>query len=156
MGGGFELALACDLRFAVEGRYQLGLPEVNLGLFPGSGGTQRLPRIVGLSRDIDMIVNARTQTPAQAKESGLVDRLFPDSAACRAGAIEYAQKLAEGPSEAIGHAKVAASLGFTAPLDLGLAIEREAIAWVFVSDDAHEGIAAFTEKRKPAFKGPLD
>ena len=103
-----------------------------------------------------MIVNARTQTPAQAKESGLVDRLFPDSAACRAGAIEYAQKLAEGPSEAIGHAKVAASLGFTAPLDLGLAIEREAIAWVFVSDDAHEGIAAFTEKRKPAFKGPLD
>jgi len=139
--------------FAVEGRYQLGLPEVNLGLFPGSGGTQRLPRIVGLSRGIDMIVNARTQTPAEAKESGLVDRLFPDSAACRAGAIEYAPKLAEGPSEAIGHAKVAASLGFTAPLDLGLAIEREAIARVFVSDDAHEGIAAFTEKRKPAFKG---
>src|SRR5438128_4709191 len=81
LGGGFELALACDLRFASEGSYQIGLPELNLGLFPGSGGTQRLPRLVGLSRGLDMIVSATTMGPAQAKESGLVDRLFPDAAA---------------------------------------------------------------------------
>jgi enoyl-CoA hydratase/carnithine racemase len=153
LGGGFELALACDLRFAAEGDYRLGLPEVNLGLFPGSGGTQRLPRLVGLSRGIDMIVNAQTFSPKEARDYGLVDRLFPDAASCREGAIEYARKLAEGPSEAIGRAKVAASLGFGAPLDLGLAIEREAISRVFVSEDADEGIRAFGEKRKPGFKG---
>ncbi|HYU62406.1 MAG TPA: enoyl-CoA hydratase/isomerase family protein [Verrucomicrobiae bacterium] len=153
LGGGFELALACDLRFASEGSYQIGLPELNLGLFPGSGGTQRLPRLVGLSRGLDMIVSATTMGPAQAKESGLVDRLFPDAGACRAGAIEYAARLASGPSVAIGHAKLAVTQGYNAPLDLGLAIEREAISRVFVTDDANEGINAFGEKRKPDFKG---
>ncbi len=153
LGGGFELALACDLRFASEGSYQIGLPELNLGLFPGSGGTQRLPRLVGLSRGLDMIVSATTMGPAQAKESGLVERLFPDAGACRAGAIEYAARLASGPSVAIGHAKLAVTQGYNAPLDLGLAIEREAISRVFVTDDANEGINAFGEKRKPDFKG---
>jgi enoyl-CoA hydratase/carnithine racemase len=153
LGGGLELALACDLRFAAQGQYQLGLPEVNLGLFPGSGGTQRLPRIVGLSRGIDLIVNAQIISPDQAHELGLVDRLFPDATSCRTGAIDYAAKLAAGPTEAIGHAKVAASLGFGAPLDLGLAIEREAISRIFVSEDAEEGIKAFSEKRKAEFKG---
>src|ERR1700680_1152198 len=130
LGGGFELALACDLRFAAEGKYQIGLPEVNLGLFPGSGGTQRLPRLLRLSKGLDMIVNATTLKPVAAKESGLVDQLFADAAACRAGAIEYAAKLAAGPSVAIGHAKLAITQGFGAPLDLGLAIEREAISRV--------------------------
>jgi enoyl-CoA hydratase/carnithine racemase len=153
LGGGLELALACDLRFAAQSQYQLGLPEVNLGLFPGSGGTQRLPRIVGLSRGIDLIVNAQIISPEQAHELGLVDRLFPDATSCRTGAIDYAAKLAAGPTEAIGHAKVAASLGFGAPLDLGLAIEREAISRIFVSEDAEEGIKAFSEKRKAEFKG---
>lgn len=153
LGGGFELALACDLRFAAEGSYQLGLPEVSLGLFPGSGGTQRLPRLVGLPKAIDMISSATTFTPAQAKEIGVVDRLYPDAAACRAGAVEYASKLAAGPSVAIGHAKIAMTQGFGAPLDLGLAIEREAIGRVFVTDDANEGIKAFGEKRKAEFKG---
>jgi enoyl-CoA hydratase/carnithine racemase len=153
LGGGFELALACDLRFAAEGSYQIGLPEVNLGLFPGSGGTQRLPRLVGLSKGLDMIVNATTLKPAEAKERGLVDQLFEDAAACRAGAVEYAAKLAAGPTVAIGHAKLAITQGFGAPLDLGLAIEREAISRVFVSEDAEEGIKAFGEKRKAEFKG---
>jgi len=153
LGGGFELALACDLRFAAEGSYQIGLPEVNLGLFPGSGGTQRLPRLVGLSKGLDLIANATTLKPAEAKEIGLVDRLYPDAAACRQGAVEYAAKLAAGPSIAIGHAKVAITQGFGAPLDLGLAIEREAISRVFVSEDAEEGIKAFGEKRKAEFKG---
>lgn len=153
LGGGFEMALACDLRFAAEGTYQIGLPEVNLGLFPGSGGTQRLPRLVGLSKGLDLIVNATTLKPAEAKELGLVDRLFPDAAACRQGAIDYAAKLAAGPSVAIGHAKLSVTQGFGAPLDLGLAIEREAIARIFVSGDADEGIKAFGEKRKANFKG---
>jgi len=153
LGGGFELALACDLRFAAEGSYQVGLPEVNLGLFPGSGGTQRLPRLVGLSKGMDLIINATTMKPAEAKELGLIDRLFPDAAACRQGAIDYASKLAAGPSVAIGHAKLSVTQGFGAPLDLGLAIEREAIARIFVSDDAEEGIKAFGEKRKANFTG---
>ena len=153
LGGGFELALACDLRFAAEGSYQIGLPETNLGLFPGSGGTQRLPRLVGLSRGLDLILNATTMPPGQAKELGLVDRLFPDAAACREGAIEYAKKLAAGPSVALGHAKLAVTQGFATPLDVGLAMEREAISRVFVSSDANEGIKAFGEKRKPDFKG---
>ena len=153
LGGGFELALACDLRFAADGSYQIGLPEVNLGLFPGSGGTQRLPRRIGLARAIDFISNATTMKPSEAKELGLVDRLFPDAAACRAGAIEYAAKLGEGPSVAIGHAKLAATLGYGGPIDVGLALEREAIGRVFVSEDADEGIKAFGEKRKASFQG---
>lgn len=153
LGGGFELALACDLRFAAEGSYQIGLPEVNLGLFPGSGGTQRLPRLVGLSKGLDLIVNATTMKPADAKAAGLVDQLFTDAAACRAGAMAYATKLAGGPTVAIGHAKVAVTQGYGAPLDLGLAIEREAISRVFVSADAEEGIKAFGEKRKAEFTG---
>jgi enoyl-CoA hydratase/carnithine racemase len=153
LGGGFELALACDLRFAAEGSYQIGLPETNLGLFPGSGGTQRLPRLVGLAKGLEMILEAKTVPPAQAKELGLVDRLFPDAAACRQGALEFAAKVAAGPSVALGHAKLAVTQGYGAPLDLGLAIEREAISRVFVSQDANEGIKAFGEKRKPDFKG---
>jgi enoyl-CoA hydratase/carnithine racemase len=153
LGGGFELALACDLRFASEGTYQVGLPEVNLGLFPGSGGTQRLPRLVGLARGIDLIANATTMTASAAKEMGLVDQLFPDAAACRAGAIEYAEKLGAGPGVAIGHAKLAITQGYGAPLDLGLALDREAFGRVFVSEDADEGIKAFGEKRKANFKG---
>ncbi|HAF19210.1 MAG TPA: enoyl-CoA hydratase [Chloroflexi bacterium] len=153
LGGGLELALACDLRFAAEGSYQIGLPEVNLGLFPGSGGTQRLPRLIGKSKALDLIANATTLKPAEAKEIGIIDQLFPDAASCRAGAIEYAAKLASGPSVAIGHAKLAIVQGLGGPLDLGLAMEREAIGRVFVSEDADEGIAAFREKRKAEFKG---
>ncbi len=153
LGGGLELALACDLRFAARGSYRIGLPEVTLGLFPGSGGTQRLPRLVGLSRGLDLIATGRALDPEEAKELGLVDQLFHDAAACRAGAVAYCAKLADGPSEAIGRAKVATALGFSAPLDLGLALEREGIARVFVSEDAQEGIAAFGDKREPQFKG---
>lgn len=153
LGGGLELALACDARFAARGSYRIGLPEVSLGLFPGSGGTQRLPRLVGLSRGLDLIVTARTMGPEEAAEMGIVDRLFDDAAACRAAAIEYCAGLAAGPSEAIGRAKLATSLGYGAPLDAGLAIEREAIARVFATEDALEGITAFAEKRQPRFGG---
>src|SRR5258707_12625576 len=152
LGGGFELALACDLRFAAEGTYQIGLPEVSLGLFPGSGGTLRLPRLVGLPKAMDLIVTAKTMGPSDAKDLGIVDQLFPDAASCRAAAVEYASKLAAGPGVAIGHAKLSMTLGYGAPFDGAPAIEREAIGRVFVSADAEEGIAAFKEKRKPDFK----
>ncbi|HXM56425.1 MAG TPA: enoyl-CoA hydratase/isomerase family protein [Candidatus Dormibacteraeota bacterium] len=153
LGGGLELALACDLRFAARGSYRIGLPEVTLGLFPGSGGTQRLPRLVGLAKGLDLIATGRPVSPEEAKELGIVDQLFDDPAACRAAAVDYCAKVAAGPSEAIGRAKVATTLGYGAPLDLGLAIEREAIARVFVSEDAEEGIAAFSEKRQPSYRG---
>ena len=153
LGGGLELALACDLRFAARGAYRIGLPEVTLGLFPGSGGTQRLPRLVGLARGLDLIATGRPVSPEEAHGLGVVDQLFDDAAACRAAAVAYCTNVAEGPAEAIGRAKVAITLGYGAPLDLGLAIEREAIARVFVSEDAQEGIAAFSDKRKPSFKG---
>src|SRR5260370_8698659 len=78
LGGGLELALACDLRFAAEGSYQIGLPEVNLGLFPGSAGTQRLPRLIGKSKAIHLIANATTLTPADATELGIFAHRFPD------------------------------------------------------------------------------
>lgn len=152
-GGGLELALACDLRFASEGSYQIGLPELNLGVFPGSGGTQRLPRLVGLSKGMEMILTATTLTPDKAKEAGLVDRLYPDAAACREGAIEFATKIAAGPSVALGHAKLAITHGFGTPLETGLALEREAISRVWVSHDASEGMKAFAEKRKAQFTG---
>jgi enoyl-CoA hydratase/carnithine racemase len=153
LGGGLEMAMACDLRYAAHGTYKLGLTETNLGLFPGNGGTQRLPRLVGLSRGIDLIATGATFGPEQAESYGLIDRLFEDAADCRAGALEYAAKIAAGPTEAIGRAKVAVQAGYTAPLDLGLAIEREAIARIFVSEDAEEGIRAFNEKRAPEYKG---
>ena len=102
---------------------------------------------------MELILDVTTMPPAEAKEAGLVDRLSPDAAACRAGAIEYAAKIASGPSVALGHAKLAITQGYGAPLDLGLALEREAISRVFVSKDADEGIKAFGEKRKPDFKG---
>src|SRR5260370_994497 len=103
LGGGLELALACDLRFAAEGAYQIGRPEVNLGLFPGSGGTQRLPRLVGLSRGLDMIATATTLKPADAKEPGIVDRLYPDAPACRAPPIPYPPKPPPPPALPLPH-----------------------------------------------------
>lgn len=152
-GGGLELALACDLRFASRGTYKLGLTETTLGLFPGTGGTQRLPRLVGLSLGIDLIARGATFSPEEALSYHVVDRLFDDAQTCLNEAKAYARAIAEGASEAIGRAKVAAQMGFGSPLDLGLAIEREAIARVFVSEDAAEGIKAFGEKRKADFKG---
>lgn len=153
LGGGLEISLACDLRFAALGDYRMGLPETNLGLFPANGGTQRLPRLVGKSRGLELIVKARTFSPEGAEKLGIVDRLFASSAECRQRTLEYAAELAAGPREAIGHAKITTTLGFDAPLDLGNALEREAIGSVFASEDAAEGISAFLEKRKPDFKG---
>ncbi len=153
LGGGLELALACDLRFASKGSYRIGLTETSLGLFPGTGGTQRLPRIAGLSTGIDLIARGATFGPDEAHSYRIVDRLYDDAETSVREANAYARRVAEGAGEAIGRAKGAAQMGFGSPLDLGLAIEREAITRVFVSEDADEGIKAFGEKRKPEYKG---
>src|SRR6266536_4486435 len=146
LGGGLEIALACDFRFAAEGEYRLGVPEVNLGLLPGNGGTQRLTRLIGRTRALDMLLSGAPVGPARALELGLVDRvvaadrLLDESSA-------YVAKLAQGPALAIGNIKVAAKIGADLPL------EGEAVWRLFMSEDAAEGMAAFAEKRSAAWQG---
>lgn len=153
LGGGLELALACDLRFAAAGDYVLGLPEVGLGIIPGSGGTQRLARLVGLPRALDLMLTGATLAPEEAAVAGIVDRLFDSPSLCREAAIAYASRLAQGPTEAIGQLKLAATLGFAAPAELGLAIERQSVGLAFYTADADEGLSAFLEHRTPRFEG---
>src|SRR5918911_4609275 len=110
LGGGLEIALACDLRFAAEGEYRVGLPEVSLGLLPGNGGTQRLQRLVGRTRALDMMITNQQLNAARALEIGLVDRVFPAEDLV-AQAVEYVANLAKGPTLAIGNIKIAARTG---------------------------------------------
>jgi enoyl-CoA hydratase/carnithine racemase len=152
LGGGLEIALACDLRLAAEGDYRLGTPEVTLGVLPGNGGTQRLPRLVGWSRALELMVTGRTVTPAEALELGIVNALFPANE-LQERTLEYARTLAAGATKAIGNIKLAVHEGLAAGLEVGLARERELVEELFRSDDGREGIAAFAEKRKPVFSG---
>jgi len=150
LGGGLEMALACDLRFGAEGEYVLGLPEATLGLLPGNGGTQRLPRLIGTSKALDLMVTGRTIQPSEAHELGILDRLFP-AEDLEEETRKYAVKLAGGATEAIGSIKLAVHGGIERPLDEGLKMERTLVEPLFESEDAKEGIAAFMEKRKPEF-----
>ena len=150
LGGGLEMALACDLRFGARGSYKLGVPEVTLGLLPGNGGTQRLPRLIGRSRALDLMITGRTLSPGQAHALGLLDRLFP-TAQAEAMTLDYARGLARGAVEAIGAIKQAVHGGIELPLEDGLALERELISRLFRSRDAREGVTAFVEKREPVF-----
>ena len=150
LGGGLEMALACDLRFGADGEYVLGLPEATLGLLPGNGGTQRLPRLVGVSKALDLMVTGRTVSPSEAHALGILDKLFP-SDELEGETREYAEKLAGGASEAIGSIKLAVYGGIDRPLDEGLQTERTLVEPLFESEDAREGLTAFMEKRKPEF-----
>ncbi len=152
LGGGLEIALACDLRFGAQGEYRVGLPEVTLGLLPGNGGTQRLPRLVGWSRALDLMVTGRTLTPEEAHAYGILDRLVPAERLAEETA-DYARKLASGPVRAVGAIKLAVRLGVDRPLEDGLRLERELVDGLFRSEDAQEGIRAFLEKRTPLFRG---
>jgi enoyl-CoA hydratase/carnithine racemase len=152
LGGGLEIPLACDLRFAGEGDYRLGAPEATLGLLPGNGGTQRLPRLIGRSRALDLMVTGRTVSPHEAHELGIVDALFPTDEV-RERTLEYAQRLALGATKAIGNIKLAVHEGIDDSLERGLARERELVEELFLSDDGREGLAAFAEKRQPSFTG---
>jgi enoyl-CoA hydratase/carnithine racemase len=152
LGGGLEIALACDFRFAAEGEYRIGLPEVTLGLLPGNGGTQRLTRLVGRTRALDMMITNQQINAARALEIGLVERVFAADRLVEE-AVEYVARLAKGPTLAIGNIKIATRLGADLPLEGALALEREAVWRLFMSDDAAEGLTAFAEKRPPTWKG---
>ena len=152
LGGGLEIALACDLRCGAEGDYRIGTPEVTLGLLPGNGGTQRLTRLVGWSRALDLMVTGRTLTPQEAYDLGILNRLFPaEEAAARTR--ELAETLAGGATKAIANIKLAVHEGVDDGLDRGLARERELVEELFLSADGREGLAAFAEKRRPQFTG---
>lgn len=152
LGGGLEMALACDFRFAKDVKYQLGLVEINLGLNPAMGGTQRLPRIISRSLALHMIATGETIDPATAHSRGILDRLIPEDD-FDDEVMAYASRLAEGPTLAQGMAKLSINKGTEASLAEGLAIERSHQNILFKSDDAAEGVNAFVDKRKPEFKG---
>jgi enoyl-CoA hydratase/carnithine racemase len=154
LGGGYEIALACDVRIAAEGRYRIGLPEVTLGLLPGTGGTQRLPRLIGVGRALELMTTGRAVTPDEAERLGMVDRLVP-AEELDATVDEIAGALAQGAPLAIAATKRAVHDGMSLPLGEGLQRELEELAPLFASKDAQEGMTAFTEKRTPTYARPL-
>ena len=152
LGGGLEIALCCDFRVAAEGSYRIGLPEVTLGLLPGTGGTQRLPRLIGRQKALDLMLRGTTLSPAEALAAGIVDEVV-SAGVLLDKALERTRAYATGPTYAIGQIKLAAVQGYGMRLDEGLKLEREALIRLFRSEDAREGVTAFVEKRKPSYKG---
>ena len=154
VGGGLEVVLACDLRIARRGRLKIGLPEVALGVLPGTGGTQRLARLVGRSRAIELMALGANLSVEEAQALGLVSTLFDDSG-FDTQVAEYARKFVPPgkASKAVGAIKRAVTSGLEMDFHSGLTLERELQQQLFTSDDAKEGIAAYVEKRPPVFKG---
>jgi enoyl-CoA hydratase/carnithine racemase len=148
LGGGCEIAMACDVRLAAYSA-TFGQPEINLGIIPGFGGTQRLPRLVGPAKALEMNTTGEPISAEEGYEYGLVNRLVPDHELFDT-ALAWARKYAQQAPLALESIKRASHRG---DLDEGIAAEKEAFATVFASDDAREGIGAFLQKRKPEFKG---
>jgi enoyl-CoA hydratase/carnithine racemase len=157
VGGGLEIALAADLRVARLGAGKLGLPEVSLGVLPGTGGTQRLSRLVGPSKAIELMAEGRNMDFEEARALGLVNRVLEAESgeAFLAAVLEYARRftLPEKATRAVGNIKRACQTGSALPLEQGLALERELQALLFNSADAKEGLGAYVEKRQPSFGG---
>ncbi|MGP3934962.1 enoyl-CoA hydratase/isomerase family protein [Nonomuraea sp. KM88] len=151
LGGGCELALCADFRVAGESA-KLGQPEILLGIIPGAGGTQRLPRLVGPARAKDLIFTGRHVPASEALVMGLVDRVVPDEQVYTA-ALEWAATFVGGPTIALRAAKQAVDQGLEVDLDTGLEIERLQFSGLFATDDAKIGMRAFAEKSKPKFTG---
>lgn len=157
VGGGLEVALACDLRIARKGAGKVGLPEVALGVLPGTGGTQRLARLVGRSRAIQLMCEGQTFDFETALAYGLVNDVWETGSQQEFmdRLLEYARGFA-APNRAalaVGRIKRAVQTGLEVGLEQGLALERELQAELFASEDAREGLAAFTQKRRAAFQG---
>ena len=151
LGGGLELALACDIRVASE-RARLGLPEVRLAVIPGAGGTQRLPRAVGVARAKEMILTGRVLDAAEAERIGLVHEVVPaGEAVTRAQAI--GAEIADRGPLAVREVKRLVDLAAEGDLDAGLAAELEASVRIFGTDDLAEGASAFLAKRAPVYRG---
>src|SRR5215218_10362058 len=152
LGLGYEVALACDIRVAARGRYRIGLPEVGFGLLPGTGGAQRLARLIGRGRALDLLTTGRTVTPAEAERLGMVDRLVPAGEFERAVA-ELAAALAAGAPLAVAAITRVVNDGLERTLEDALERELDELADLFASEDAQEGMTAVTEKRPPRFSG---
>ncbi|HEX9816994.1 MAG TPA: enoyl-CoA hydratase-related protein, partial [Candidatus Thermoplasmatota archaeon] len=150
-GGGCEIALACDMLLAAESA-TFALPEVGLGIHPGFGGTQRLPRLIGPARAKELIFTGDRITAAQAEKIGLVNKVVKD-ADLLPEAMRIAQKIAEMAPVAIGLAKEAVNRGLETDLDSGLALETNSVTLTFATEDQKEGMRAFLEKRKANFRG---
>ncbi|MEM9418023.1 MAG: enoyl-CoA hydratase-related protein [Planctomycetota bacterium] len=152
LGGGLELAMACDIRLACDRDYLLGLPEVKLGLMPGNGGSQRLPRLVGLAKGLELVMTGDNISPQEAYRIGLVNHLYPQESF--AEQVEaYVQALAAGPTLAIAAIKRAVRQGWQQSLEEGLAVEAACGESIYDTEDAKEGFQAFLDKRSPQFTG---
>ena len=154
VGGGLEIAMAADLRIAKKDAGKVGLPEITLGVLPGTGGTQRLVRIMGKSRSIEMMVTGDLISFEAAQEHGIVNRIFDGDDF--AGQIhEFASQFCppNKASKAVGRIKRSVQSGAEIPFESALAVERELQQQLFQSEDAREGLNAYVEKRKPEFKG---
>ena len=157
VGGGLEVAMAADIRIARRGAGKLGLPEVSLGVLPGTGGTQRLVRLVGKSKAIELMATGTLLEFERAAELGLVNYIFgaPDNEGFQVQALDYAKQFTTPGKAAlaVGRIKRSVQTGAELPLESALALERELQQQLFQSNDAKEGIEAYVAKRKPNFKG---
>ena len=151
LGGGVEISMACDIRFASEKAF-FGQPEILIGLIPGWGGTQRLPRIIGMGRAKELILGGAQINAQRAYEIGLVNRVFPPDD-LMPETQKFARKLAGMPGFALKMAKHSINFGYDLALDNACRIETECCAQCFSTDDQKEGMKAFLEKRKPVFTG---
>lgn len=154
VGGGLEIAMAADLRLACQDAGKIGLPEVTLGVLPGTGGTQRLARLVGKAKAIEMMATGALMSFEEAKALGLVNQIFP-KATFWDDVLAYARQFCppHKAAKAVGCIKRAVCSGLEVPFESGLAIERELQQQLFQSQDAKEGLAAYVEKRQPTFRG---
>ncbi len=154
VGGGLEIALAADLRIAKQGGGKIGLPEVTLGVLPGTGGTQRLGRLLGKSKAIELMVEGSTFNFEEAANLGIINKIF-EADGFFDDVMEYAKQFVppNKASRAVGRIKRAVCSGVEVPFSEGLAIERELQQLLFQGDDAREGLNAYVEKRAPSFTG---
>ena len=154
VGGGLEVAMAADIRIARKDGGRMGLPEVNLGVLPGTGGTQRLVRLVGKAKAIELMASGELFEFERGVELGLINKLF-ETEDFMSEVLDYARQFTT-PNKAamsVGRIKRAVQTGDEIPLEYGLALERELQQQLFQSEDAKEGISAYVEKRPPQFKG---
>lgn len=153
LGGGIELAMACDFIYASE-TAKFGQPEINLGIIPGFGGTQRLPRLVGKAMAKELCMTGATISAAEAKAIGIVNKVFPAEALWEE-TMKTAKLIASKGRVSLRGVKNSIDRGYNVDLNLGNAIEADAFALCMASPDGKEGLTAFLEKRKPEFKGGL-
>jgi enoyl-CoA hydratase/carnithine racemase len=154
MGGGFEVALACDIRIGKRDAGRLGLPEINLGLEPGVGGTQRLPRIIGYAKAVEILTTGRALTFEEALDAGLLHYVYEPNDFWDE-TLKFARQFCppNKASMAVGRIKLAARASIETGIHEGILIEHETLQQLYVSKDAREGVAAFLQRRQATYTG---